>query len=501
MQPLEIQGPARALVNPERSRFERRSACQRIAVKCGISFLWAFAIVTALQILVEWWRQFVSIQGCSDLTNHGSFMTVNVLIGTPAQRLNLIVDTGSNSVVVPSCECVERGHCGGVEECFNFAQSSTFLVSEPKVRWKLTYGSGPLEALATTDIVNVDSVKAQMINGLLLVTDLQEMQVSIFGGILGLGNPENAGRQRPFWTTDDESPSAKLFTNVAGVKRFSVCSRGQDFGALRFGIPAVGHALPSVGSLHWSLNLEGVSVGSTMSLCAPGQSDQPCQAIIDSGTTLIMGPRVQVLQLLGSLCVAWPRCRAASGGAEEPAEVFVRLYLSCEDWDTFEELPSTFFHLVGAGGEKESVELSGRALTLSMQAGKEDTVLRSIFGSIPDSLRSVTSGRQIVCVPAIGNVNFRADNGGHAWIMGLPMFFQRAVGFDTSDPPSISFGSPPCDACHWTPSSVVGEGNTPLSQQPLLLQISRFDGEVRVLHVPLADTAFDSGASPEGNLK
>ncbi|CAE7877559.1 unnamed protein product [Symbiodinium microadriaticum] len=80
--------------------------------------------------------------------------------------------------------------------------------------------------------------------------------------------------------------------------------------------------LRSLGQLHWGLELQGISVGSgEISFCAP-KHKQPgqrtaCGMIPDSGTTLINGPREQVLQLYEEICRSWPRCMEAQVALEQ----------------------------------------------------------------------------------------------------------------------------------------------------------------------------------------
>eukprot|EP00927_Polykrikos_kofoidii_P075067 TRINITY_DN71123_c0_g1_i1.p1 TRINITY_DN71123_c0_g1~~TRINITY_DN71123_c0_g1_i1.p1 ORF type:complete len:527 (-),score=65.02 TRINITY_DN71123_c0_g1_i1:13-1593(-) len=439
--------------------------------------------------------------GCSKIKNHGAYLTAGVMIGTPAQSFDLIVDTRSNVVVVPSCECADRGKCLSAQ-CFEETVSSTFSSSQSERTVNLTYIDATVAVKVSTDVITVSKLTATLQDGLLLATDMREYMrefvvSTMFGGILGLGNP-TAG-------------TTGLFTSAVHSQRFSICDTGDDKGGLMFGGPTVGKKMQCVGSRHWSLMLEGVSTGQSSSVlegcasrtAAPQDAkNKGCQAIIDSGTTLIMGPRPQVLLLLRSLCAAWPRCRIESDRGSEPAEVFARLCLSCEDWafrfdgsDELDRIPSIFFRFSDLAGEKDVVELSWRASIMSMPAGTEGKILESIFGTVPRSLRNVSSGRSLVCVPAFGSIDVQPEKNDRVWILGLPLFFERAVGFEVSTwQPSLSFGTPPCDSCSGFLKSVFAAGSADavasFPDLPAPSRLRRFHGQLRIFNRPISDGSW-----------
>merc|ERR1719199_1472255 len=71
-----------------------------------------------------------SMETCAALNNYGSHFAVDVDVGTPPQRFSLVADTGSNSLIVTSCVCVDVGMCPLDDKCFRGTnRSSTFVVS------------------------------------------------------------------------------------------------------------------------------------------------------------------------------------------------------------------------------------------------------------------------------------------------------------------------------------------------------------------------------------
>ena len=132
---------------------------------------------------------------CTTLENQQTFFTVTVSVGTPAQNFSLVADTGSDSLLIPSCLCVEEGYCytGPEGKCFSGTNaSSTFKISKRKdgpPTAILTYGSGAVKVVLSSDEVGVGGVKTFMENGVLLITDEALDFSSAFQGILGLGPP------------------------------------------------------------------------------------------------------------------------------------------------------------------------------------------------------------------------------------------------------------------------------------------------------------------------
>merc|ERR1712029_583349 len=128
--------------------------------------------------------------------NRESYFSVNVDVGTPAQTFAVVADTGSDAVIVPSCACKEAGNCNADAKCFTGTnKSSTFWMStngsaakEGVPMVQLSFGSGDIEAVIGSDIVEVAGIGAMMADGVLLMVQnqLQVQDAGGFQGILGL---------------------------------------------------------------------------------------------------------------------------------------------------------------------------------------------------------------------------------------------------------------------------------------------------------------------------
>jgi len=245
-------------------------------------------------------------EGCSDLLNKGAYFAVNVNIGTPVgatkpQSFDLVADTGSDSVIVTSCVCVQQGFCRKDDKCFmGTNRSSSFIVKEEKVNKSsnktsplgvaMSFGSGTVMSIIATDVVKVANQKATMKDGVLLMVDRRMLAVQgEFQGILGLGPPDmsgkknngmlsdhsegEAGKEEDHDTDSDEHDSnasapvgavsvkgkgskysPKVFLQRAGVDRYSLCfNEAGTPGSMRVNVPAFKRPLPTIGSFHWFL--------------------------------------------------------------------------------------------------------------------------------------------------------------------------------------------------------------------------------------------------------
>jgi len=152
------------------------------------------------------WRQAAPLldgQGCTDLVNQGTHFSIDVAVGTPPQMFSVIADTGSNTLIVPSCTCQAKGRCPKTDRCFQGTKrSSSFRMllekSGAPVSMVLSYGSGQVTGVVAQEEVRVGVVQTFMDDGLVLMTDRAltgSAEKGSFEGILGLGVPMDFGPQ------------------------------------------------------------------------------------------------------------------------------------------------------------------------------------------------------------------------------------------------------------------------------------------------------------------
>jgi len=168
---------------------------------------------------------------CAPLANKGSHFTVNIHVGTPGQAFSVVADTGSDAVIVPSCICVDQGSCSKEDRCFRGTnKSSTFFLEGfnstqlqehgtpkqvPVVN--MVFGSGPVQAVVATDVVEVGGLKTKMPNGVLLMVNNQLRMNGPFEGILGLGQPKNETEIRRLQKEQQKEPAEAMKKRKPGM--------------------------------------------------------------------------------------------------------------------------------------------------------------------------------------------------------------------------------------------------------------------------------------------
>uniref|UniRef100_A0A8C6U628 Nothepsin n=1 Tax=Neogobius melanostomus TaxID=47308 RepID=A0A8C6U628_9GOBI len=224
-----------------------------------------------------------------------------ISVGTPAQNFSVIFDTGSADLWVPSSYCVSQA-CARHRH-FKAFESTSF---QPDGRsFGIHYGSGQLLGVMARDTLMIGN----------LTIEKQEFGESVyepgsifvfakFDGVLGLGYPALA-----------EVLGKPVFDNIISQKKvdqavfsFYLPRRGTNDAAS--GELLIGGTdksfysgeinwIPLTDQSYWQIKIDSVAVQGTISLCHKG-----CQAIVDTGTSLIGGPLNEILtlqQLIGAM--------------------------------------------------------------------------------------------------------------------------------------------------------------------------------------------------------
>jgi len=413
-------------------------------------------------------------------------------VGEPPHRFDLLVDTGSSWLVVEDCRCKEEGYCNNESRCLRTNHST------PEKEVVLMFGNGNVQVTVGSDDVRLAGtpVSSYMKQGLLLMVDHTVINSSPFEGILGLGLPRETVEVSVGSQTLDEVASPYFedsFLNKAGISRFSVCFSDwrvdKHNGVLRLGTdpPETKYGITH-NTKHWQLALNGVTVSNRLNLCTPtdgmeGQ-DSSCAAILDTGTTYILGPEDQVLTIFEELCEEWPRCKSnytaiaklgedldakmsghdklekeiktnaiKSKVMQEKALLFQLLLHDCHDWYDEEvglnEIPEIKFHIASRNGKEKILHFDPWSFIVMEKRKEIEIMYTSLMGidEIPIGHRQ-TENDKWTCVPALAAMDYSTHSNGQGWILGQPLFYSYVVIFDTAtNPPSISFNSQPCVQC------------------------------------------------------
>nr|P27678.1 RecName: Full=Pepsin A-4; AltName: Full=Pepsin I/II; Flags: Precursor [Macaca fuscata fuscata]CAA42425.1 prepropepsin A [Macaca fuscata] len=205
-------------------------------------------------------------------------------IGTPAQNFTVVFDTGSSNLWVPSVYCYSLACMD--HNLFNPQDSSTYRATSKTV--SITYGTGSM-----TGILGYDTVKVGGISDTNQIFGLSETEPGFFlyfapfDGILGLAYPsisssgatpvfDNIWNQRlvsqdlfsVYLSADDQSGSVVIFGGI---------DSSYYTGSLNW--------VPVSVEGYWQISVDSITMNGKTIACAKG-----CQAIVDTGTSLLTGP-------------------------------------------------------------------------------------------------------------------------------------------------------------------------------------------------------------------
>lgn len=220
-----------------------------------------------------------------------------VEIGTPPQSFEVIYDTGSSNLWVPKVGCT---HCGlpfiSHKSKYDEEKSSTY--EQDGADFEIMYGSGSVKGFFSKEAVTLaDDI---VIDGQLFaeVTDAGGLGVAYslgkFDGILGLGFSsisvggattvfENAIKQNK---VDLPIFSFYLGDNQDGELTFGGYDSSKFEGELKY--------VKLEAATYWEITMDSIKAGEYKK---EGTDGDKVTAIVDSGTSLITGPKVEIEKL------------------------------------------------------------------------------------------------------------------------------------------------------------------------------------------------------------
>ncbi|XP_040350919.1 pepsin A [Herpailurus yagouaroundi] len=205
-------------------------------------------------------------------------------IGTPPQQFTVIFDTGSSNLWVPSVYCKSPA-CTNHKR-FNPQESSTYQATNNPV--SIAYGTGSMTGILGYDTVQVGGVSdTNQIFGLSETEPGSFLYYAPFDGILGLAYPQISA-----------SGATPVFDNMwneglVSQDLFSVYLSGNDqsgsvvmFGGIDSSY-YTGHLnwIPVSVEGYWQISVDSITMNGQSIACNGG-----CQAIVDTGTSLLTGP-------------------------------------------------------------------------------------------------------------------------------------------------------------------------------------------------------------------
>ncbi|XP_006633645.1 nothepsin [Lepisosteus oculatus] len=216
-----------------------------------------------------------------------------VSLGTPPQNFTVVFDTGSSNLWVPSLYCISEA-CS-THRKFKSFKSSTYVADG--TIFSIQYGSGQLVGVVSKDQLKIGHIA---VSGQEFGESVFEpgftFALAQFDGVLGLGYPSLA-----------EGGSTPVFDNLVAQKQvtspvfsFYLSRRKEDEVGGELLLGGIDESLykgsinwvPLTEKTYWQIKVDNVKIQGHVAFCSTG-----CQAIVDTGTSLITGPTVDILAL------------------------------------------------------------------------------------------------------------------------------------------------------------------------------------------------------------
>jgi len=214
-------------------------------------------------------------------------------IGTPGQKFNVIFDTGSSNLWIPSKKCGFLNIACRTHNQYDSTKSSSYVADGAD--FSIAYGTGAMKGFVSGDKVCVAGtcVKEQKFAEATKEPGLAFIAAK-FDGILGMGFSKISVNHLP-----------TVFDNMVaeGVVEDSVFSfwlnrNPDDSNGGQLVLGGVDETLytgeinylPITREGYWQVKMDGMTVAGDSNMACVGG----CQAILDTGTSLIVGPKAQI---------------------------------------------------------------------------------------------------------------------------------------------------------------------------------------------------------------
>lgn len=235
-------------------------------------------------------------------------------VGTPGQKIKVLFDTGSSNLWVPTRQGLEDLKLDSFHAGFDAKKSSTF--QEGSRSFFFQYGGGAVTGKYCSDDVSIGALKIHnfsfaQVEDVRGLGSMYTSRMSVFDGILGLGFDNMAFGGVP-------AMQALMTSRKLKKPVFGFYLGDHEDGQLVLGgvddrhYEGQFHFMPVVSTAYWQVMLDNIKVGDAAikpaHLRGTGAQSpylmklaNSKHAIIDSGSSMLVGPKAEVQAIAGML--------------------------------------------------------------------------------------------------------------------------------------------------------------------------------------------------------
>jgi len=217
-----------------------------------------------------------------------------ITLGTPPQSFEVVFDTGSSNLWVPSKSCT---NCGVTKPKYDHTKSSTYVANN--TIFNITYGSGPVAGFLSYDNLGwgVNTIKKVEFAEITDVTGLgPAWQAGKFDGILGMAfqsiSVDNIITPFQMLYAQGSIPAnqfAFYLSNTDG-KQGELMLGGYDANHYSGSVSWV----PLSSATYWQTKMDYLKLGTT-------SETNITQAVLDTGTSTLAGPVADVARIAAAI--------------------------------------------------------------------------------------------------------------------------------------------------------------------------------------------------------